>query len=99
MTGKHHTDEGKKHISESRLGHSVSKETREKLKEHFYGSKSPRARAVRCVDTGVIYKAVSEASRATGVDGAGIVNCCKGKLKRAGGFHWEYVDEAVVGRD
>lgn len=93
MTGKHHTEEGKKHISEALRGHSVSESTREKLKAHFSGAKSPRARAVRCLDTGVIYRAVSEAALATGAEATSIVRCCKGQLQRAGGFHWEYVQE------
>ena len=38
------------------------------------------------------YKSIKEASRTTGTDQTGIVQCCKGKLKTSGGFIWKYVN-------
>lgn len=38
------------------------------------------------------YKSIKEASRKTGTDQTGIVDCCKGRLKTSGGFIWKYVN-------
>lgn len=38
------------------------------------------------------YKSIKEASRTTGIAQAGIVQCCKGRLKTSGGFIWKYVN-------
>ena len=38
------------------------------------------------------YKSIKEASRTTGTDQTGIVDCCKGKLKTSGGYIWKYVN-------
>ena len=38
------------------------------------------------------YKSIKEASRTTGTDQTGIVDCCKGRLKTSGGYIWKYVN-------
>lgn len=43
---------------------------------------------VVCLETGVVYPSVSEASRQTGVHYQHISNCCNGKRQTAGGYHW-----------
>lgn len=48
---------------------------------------------VLCVETGVVYPSVHEAGRQTGVNSGHISNCCNGKRKSAGGFHWQKVAE------
>ena len=45
---------------------------------------------VICVETGIVYKSMSEASRDTGVPLGNISYCCNGKLKSAGGYTWKY---------
>ena len=47
---------------------------------------------VKCVETGKIYESITQASVETGIANGDIVKACQGKLKTAGGFHWEYVD-------
>lgn len=47
---------------------------------------------VICVETQVVYDTTKYAERDTGVSHTGIISCCKGKRKTAGGFHWEYAD-------
>lgn len=48
-------------------------------------------RTVRCVETGVVYESLAEAMRATGINNTNILDACKGRLKTAGGYHWEYI--------
>ena len=47
---------------------------------------------VRCIETGITYSSIREASEQTGVCQSSISRCCNGKRKTAGGFHWEFVD-------
>lgn len=49
-------------------------------------------KAVKNIDTGVVYKSLAEASKDTGILSSGISTACKGKNKTAGGFHWKYCD-------
>lgn len=37
-----------------------------------------------------IYSSMQEASKDTGVPTSNICNCCKGRIKKAGGYKWEY---------
>ena len=38
------------------------------------------------------YAGVIDASTATGIDPSSIIRCCKGVVKTAGGYHWQYLD-------
>ena len=54
-----------------------------------------KMRAVRCLETGVVYINSTQAADLLSADGKivcprGILNNCQGKQKSAGGFHWEY---------
>lgn len=46
---------------------------------------------VKCIETGVEYKTLSEAARATGAMSGHIAEVCRGKRKTAGNYHWEFV--------
>ena len=41
MFGKHHTEEAKQKMSEARLGHTVTDETKQKIRNGMLGSKNP----------------------------------------------------------
>ena len=53
---------------------------------------SLKQRRVKCVETGMIYKSIEQASKETGISQGRICEVCKGKCKTTHGFHWEYVD-------
>lgn len=49
---------------------------------------------IRCVETGEVFKTMSQAERATGVHHSGISMAASGKKRKtAGGYHWEYISE------
>lgn len=56
------------------------------------GNKHPRAKQVRCVETGRTYKSVSEAARLHGTNVSNICAVIKGRRALAGGFSWEFYD-------
>ena len=45
---------------------------------------------IKCVETGHIFKTAAEASREMNVHHSHIVAAANGKLKSAGGYHWEW---------
>lgn len=54
------------------------------------GNKHPRARRVRCVETGVVYKSLNHAGRENGTNAPNICAVIKGRRKLAGGCSWEF---------
>jgi hypothetical protein len=78
---KKHTDEAKQKM-------------REWKKEHYQKGTHPRAKKVRCVETGKIYSCSVEASEETGISRIHIGNVANKKYgrKTAGGYHWEWVE-------
>lgn len=71
------------------------------------GDKNPRARKVKCINTGDIFTTILEASRWCGLSGkACISKCCKGARKTAGKhpqtgerLKWEYADDIDKNKD
>lgn len=57
--------------------------------------KSPKTHRspIVCLDTGVIYKTITEASEQTGISVSSISRCAGGKLRLAGGFRWAKYEE------
>jgi hypothetical protein len=49
-------------------------------------------RKVICIDTGIEYESIIEASIATNSNRQHICNCCKGKRNKCGGYRWKYKD-------
>ena len=46
------------------------------------------------LDTGVVYESLEDAAKSCGLlQGDTISLCCKGKQKKAGGYHWAYADD------
>lgn len=77
--GKKHTQEVRKKMSE-----------RAKQRNVTYG-RNPRARRVRCLNTGEIFDSVKEAAERYGLSRTGVNNCCTGYRNSCNGFRWEYV--------
>lgn len=53
--------------------------------------KKTTAKAVRCIDTGIVYESLTTAAVQNETSNAHISAVCKGKRQRAGGYMWEYV--------
>ena len=53
--------------------------------------KKSLSKKIKCVETNTIYSSMMEAERQTNVPHQNISKVCNGKLKTAGGYHWEVV--------
>lgn len=56
-------------------------------------SSSKRSKKVRCLDTGIVFNSIKEASELCGIDPRRISDVIKGKRKNKAYLRWEYVDE------
>ena len=63
-----------------------------KRRGKFTLGNNKRALKCRCIETGVEYNCIKEASIQTGINEGNISRCCKGTRKTAGGYHWEYLN-------
>lgn len=62
-----------------------------KYNRHYGSALAKISKPVKCIETGIIYCSMSEASRKTTVSLANIHKVCNGERHTAGGYHWEYV--------
>ena len=75
------------------LGTTMSPELRAKLEPHWYKARYARpCRKVRCVETGVEYFSIAEASRKTGIAKPHISRVLAGGRRSCGGYTWRYAD-------
>lgn len=96
-SGYQWSENQKQDISNRIKGKHKTQETKDKLREAHIGnadgSKNPRARKIKCVETGEVFACGEDAAKWIGAKKAcNIITCCKGKLKSAYGYHWEYAD-------
>lgn len=104
--GTHHSEETKRKIAEGNKGKIVSNETKEKMSKNHYdtnGANNPRARKVRCIETGEVFDTAKEAGEKYNLSpsnpGCTIRDCCRhrrgtsGKDEKTGQpLHWEWAD-------
>lgn len=65
-------------------GRKLSEQHKQKIK---------RSKKVICIETGQIFDTCKEAGEWCGVKRGCITNCCRGRSKTAGGYHWMYYDD------
>lgn len=63
-----------------------------------YGTRNQRigvalSKQVKCIDTGVVYSSMHQAQKETGINNGSISSCCNGKIKTAGGYHWQFAKD------
>lgn len=82
----------KKHSNETRtrMRKAWTEERKEKLKEQHKVTKFYKVK-VKNVETGEIFNSIKEAAEAYKIKATHITRVCKGRRKRTGGYHWEYI--------
>jgi hypothetical protein len=85
MYGKHRSEEVKQKLRDANLGEN----------NPIYGLKGrdcPHSKLYRCIETGKVYKSLSEVKEALNANDVSHISAvCRGKRKTANGHRWEYV--------
>lgn len=64
--------------------------------EHIKATVERSSIPVVCVESGEVFNSIHDACRKYNLSPPNVCNCCKGKKKTAGGFHWKYFDREAV---
>jgi group I intron endonuclease len=89
--GKAKSAEHVKKVVSANKGKKRTEEQRRRISEGHKGQIPSNTKKVTCVETGVQYDSIKEASLATGIAKESICRACKGSLGKAGAFHWKYM--------
>lgn len=79
-----------------RKGKKYSEAHRKAISKALTGRKMPidsqanKYKKVMCVETGKVYKSVTQAAKDLNLYTTNISKACKGKLTKTGGYHWKY---------
>ena len=93
---KHHSEETKIKISETKKGKYHSEETKKKLSESHLGKhkseewKIKNSIPVICEELNREFYGAKAAAAELKIDDSGIIKCCKGIRKTCGGYHFRY---------
>ena len=79
MFGKHHTDETKRKISETK-------------KNRHYESYNKNTTKVFCEELNTEYLNASSAAKMLNLDSGGILKTCRGERHTCGGYHWHFIE-------
>ena len=90
--GKHHTEETKQKLSKANKGRKVTEETKQKMRGRT-GAKSIHHKAIKCIETRIIYSCVKEAAEQTHNHPSSLAQCARGETKICRRYHWEYIKE------
>ena len=103
LYGKHHSEETKKKISDSRKGRFYGQNSPNYGNHKIANWNNPNAKAVYCIELDKIFWGAKEASNLYKVNRFSISNCCRGKQKYAGkhpetgeGLHWLYAEDQII---
>lgn len=73
-------------------GVPMSEEQKRKVSLAKMGCEGHGKRKVLCVETGIIYASLAEATQKTGLNTGKICEVCKGTRHTTGGYHWQYAE-------
>lgn len=88
MKGKTYSEEFKKKCSQAHKGHITSEETKKKLRAN-----NPNCKPIICIETGVVYSSVHEASRILNIDFRLISGVVRGVTKSTNKLHFKYIEK------
>lgn len=90
MKGKKFPPEVGAKISKAKTGFKYSIESKNTMRDNWAQNHQGIFKPVICIETGIIYPSIKDASLSVGVD---VNNCVVGREKTAAGYHWAYAND------
>jgi hypothetical protein len=78
--------------SRAHKGQIINQDQRESIRKKLQGKNNPKARKIKCLETGIVFDSIADASRISGIGVSCLVRVAKGKRNLAKGTHWVYVE-------
>lgn len=75
------------------------KENNLSLKQYYIKINRPNKKKVKCIETGIIYESIMDASIKTGINDNSISKCCNNKQYTAFNLHFKFVDLNDIGKN
>lgn len=91
-TGMKHTEEAKQKLRDLYKGKKPSAALLAGAHRYATSPDNKLAKAVICIETGIVYFSAAEAARRTGLDRSKISAVCRGDRKSTNGTHWRFAD-------
>ena len=87
------SDERKSNTSSSTKKRWSDPKEKEIMENGLRAAVEKRKKRVLLIEKDIVFESIQEAAMAVGLKkSSGIVSCCTGKRKTAGGYHWKYAD-------
>lgn len=80
----------KEKMSNAHEGKKLSEECKKKLSEIRKGLNNPTARAVVCLENGIVYSTITQCAEELGLSTSNITKVCRKKRRATGGYHFKY---------
>lgn len=74
------------------------KENNLTLKQYYCKLNISTKKEVKCIETGIIYESIMDASNKTGINDNSISKCCNNKQISANNYHFEFVNPDNIGK-
>lgn len=68
------------------------------LKQYYCKLNKSNKKEVKCIETGIIYESIMDASNKTGINDNSISKCCNNKQISANNYHFEFVNPDNIGK-
>ena len=69
------------------------------LKQYYNKINRPDKKKVKCIETGIIYESIVDASKETGLNESCISKCCNKTQTSCKGYHFEFINDTDVGKN
>lgn len=90
---EHHAESMKTAMNKNSYKKKQSKNTKNRWENGSFDE--IHCKSIMCLETGEIYKSITDASKMTNICRCDISKCCLGQIKTANGYHWQYYTEEL----
>lgn len=88
--GRTHSIETRRKIVESNKRRVWTQKAKDGIREKLSGGKSPNAKSVICIETGIVYPSVREAADDVNRARGRLIDALQGRHQACAGYHWKY---------